>query len=45
MEKADVAFVCVPTPLVNYSLDTSIVESVVKNSEEDLIIIRSTVVP
>ncbi len=45
-EKADVAFVCVPTPLNNKNnLDTSIVEKVVKNSKEDLIIIRSTVSP
>lgn len=45
-EKADVAFVCVPTPLGSKNkLDTSIVEKVVKNSKEDLIIIRSTVNP
>lgn len=44
-EKADVAFVCVPTPLSEGKLDTSIVEEVVKNSGEDLIIIRSTVMP
>lgn len=45
-EAADVAFVCVPTP--NYDkgeLDTSIVEQVVANAEENLIIIRSTVNP
>ena len=42
----DVAFVCVPTPnLPNGSLDTSIVEDVVKNAQEDHIIIRSTVNP
>lgn len=44
-EKCDVAFVCVPTNLVGGKLDTSIVEQVVKNSKEDLIIIRSTVMP
>ncbi len=45
-EKADVAFVCVPTPNTSESkLDTSIVEDVVKNSQEDLIIVRSTVNP
>ena len=45
-EKADVAFVCVPTPSKDdWSLDTSIVEEVVKNAEEPLIVIRSTVNP
>lgn len=45
-EKADVAFVCVPTPLNNKNkLDTSIVEKVAKSSKEDSIIIRSTVNP
>jgi UDPglucose 6-dehydrogenase len=44
-EKADVAFVCVPTPLVDNKLDTSIVEEVVRNAPEDFIIIRSTVMP
>lgn len=44
-EKCDVAFVCVPTPLKDGKLDTSIVENVIKNSKEDLIIIRSTVMP
>lgn len=44
-EKCDIAFVCVPTPLVKGKLDTSIVEEVVRNSQEDLIIIRSTVMP
>jgi UDPglucose 6-dehydrogenase len=43
---ADVAFVCVPTPNnPDGSLNTSIVESVVKNAKEDFIIIRSTVMP
>lgn len=44
-EKADVAFVCVPTPLKDGALDTSIVEEVVGKAKEDLIIIRSTVMP
>jgi len=45
-EKCDVAFVCVPTPnKEDGSLDTSIVEDVVRKCEEDLIIIRSTVMP
>lgn len=43
--KCDVAFVCVPTPLVDGELDTSIVEDVVRESKENLIIIRSTVMP
>lgn len=43
--KADVAFVCVPTPVVYGILDTSIVEQVIRESEEDLIIVRSTVMP
>lgn len=43
---ADVAFVCVPTPLLpNGVLDTSIVEDVVRDCQEDLIVIRSTVNP
>lgn len=44
-EKCDVAFVCVPTPVVGDGLDTSIVGSVIKDAEEDLIIVRSTVNP
>jgi UDPglucose 6-dehydrogenase len=44
-EKCDVAFVCVPTPLLDGKLDTSIVEEVINKSEEDLIILRSTVMP
>jgi UDPglucose 6-dehydrogenase len=44
-ETADIAFVCVPTPLKDGKLDCSIVEDVVKNAKEDLIIIRSTVMP
>lgn len=42
---ADVAFVCVPTPAINGKLDCSIVEDVVRNAKEDLIVIRSTVMP
>ncbi len=44
-EFVDVAFICVPTPLVNNKLDTSIVEEVVKDCSAPLIIIRSTVMP
>lgn len=45
-EKADIAFVCVPTPNVGKGkLDTSIVEEVVSQAQEPLIIIRSTVMP
>ena len=42
---SDVAFVCVPTPAVNGKLDCSIVEEVVSNAKEELIVIRSTVMP
>lgn len=45
IEKADIAFVCVPTPLKDGKLDTSIVEDIVSKSGEDLIIIRSTLNP
>lgn len=44
-EKCDVAFIAVPSPLKDGKLDTSIVEEVIKNCEEDLIICRSTVMP
>ncbi len=44
-QKCDIAFVCVPTPLVDGKLDTSIVEDVISKSEEDLIVVRSTVMP
>ena len=44
-DKADIAFICVPTPLKDGKLDTSIVEEAVNLAEEDLIIIRSTVMP
>ena len=45
-EVADIAFVCVPTPCPKEgALDTSIVEDVVKSCPEQLIVIRSTVMP
>jgi len=45
-KKADIAFVCVPTPLKkDGTLDTSIVREVIKNSKEKVIVIRSTVNP
>jgi UDPglucose 6-dehydrogenase len=44
-EVCDIAFVCVPTPLKDGKLDSSIVEEVVSEAKEDLIIIRSTVNP
>lgn len=42
---ADVAFVCVPTPLKDGALDCSIVEEVIENAKEPLIVLRSTVQP
>lgn len=45
INKADVAFICVPTPNDSGKLDTSIVEEVVSWVECDLIVIRSTVNP
>jgi len=44
-ESTDISFVCVPTNLKYGKLDTSIVESVVKDCDSPLIIIRSTVMP
>jgi len=45
-EIADIAFICVPTPCPKEgALDTSIVEDVVKSCPEQLIVIRSTVMP
>src|ERR1035437_7680486 len=44
-EKCDVAFICGPTPLVDDKLNTSIVEDVIEKCQEDLIIVRSTVMP
>lgn len=44
-EFVDISFVCVPTPLKDGSLDTSIVEEVVRKCDSPLIIIRSTVMP
>lgn len=46
VNKADVAFVCVPTPnMGEEALDVSIVEDVVDWCESDTIVIRSTVNP
>lgn len=46
INNCDVAFVCVPTPnKKDGSLDSSIVESVIKECECPLIVIRSTVQP
>lgn len=46
INKADVAFVCVPTPTdKNGNCDTSIVEEVVDKLKTPLIIIRSTIEP
>lgn len=42
---ADIAFICVPTPLKEGELDTSIVEKVVKEAKESLLVVRSTVNP
>lgn len=42
---ADVAFVCVPTPLKDGKLDCSIVEEVISLAREELIVVRSTVNP
>jgi UDPglucose 6-dehydrogenase len=44
-ETCDIAFICVPTPLKDGTLDTSIVEQVVRDCDEPLIVIRSTVMP
>lgn len=44
-EQVDVSFICVPTPLKDGKLDTSIVEEVVRGCNSPLIIIRSTVMP
>ena len=46
IEKADVAFVCVPTPCRDEGeLDMSIVDEVVSEAKEDFLIVRSTVNP
>ncbi len=42
---ADIAFICVPTPLLKGRLDCTIVEEVIKNCDSKLIVIRSTVMP
>lgn len=44
-KSGEVAFVCVPTPLKEGKVDDSIVESVVARAKEDLIVMRSTVMP
>jgi UDPglucose 6-dehydrogenase len=46
VNKADVAFICVPTPCLDHGkLDTSIVEEIVSWCECPLIVMRSTVNP
>jgi len=46
INKADVAFVCVPTPTKkDGACDTSIVEEVISKLKTPLIIIRSTIIP
>lgn len=42
---ADIAIVAVPTPLKDGTLDCSIVESVIREAEEPLFLLRSTVTP
>ncbi len=44
-KEADIAFVCVPTPLKDGDLDTSIVQEVIAHAPEMRIVIRSTVPP
>jgi UDPglucose 6-dehydrogenase len=44
-EYTDVAYICVPTPLKDGKLDTSIVQDAIKHCDSDLIIVRSTVNP
>jgi UDPglucose 6-dehydrogenase len=44
-EDVDVAFVCVPTPLKDGRLDVSIVENLIKETNDKLYVIRSTVMP
>jgi UDP-glucose 6-dehydrogenase len=43
--KCDIGIIGVPTPLKDGKLDTSIVESIIKDAEEDLLIVRSAVNP
>lgn len=45
INKCDIAFICVPTPLKKGKLDCSIVQEVVKECRCPLIIIRSTLMP
>lgn len=42
---SDVAFICVPTPLLKGRLDCSIVKDVIKKCDAKIIVIRSTVMP
>lgn len=45
-KKTDIAFICVPTPnKEDGSLDSSIVEEIIKNNNDGLYIIRSTLQP
>lgn len=45
INRCDIIFICVPTPLKKGKLDCSIVEEVVSECKSRLIIIRSTVMP
>ncbi|SRR6266496_448310 len=45
INQCDIVFICVPTPLKDGKLDTSIVEEIINWCEADLIVIRSTVNP
>ena len=45
-EIADIAFVCVPTPVIGEGkLDTSIVEGIIAEATEEVLVVRSTVNP
>ncbi len=44
-KEADIAFVCVPTPLKNGNLDCSAVLEVIGTAPEPLLVIRSTIMP
>lgn len=46
INKADIAFICVPTPSIKEgALDTSVVEEIIKWCEAPLLVVRSTVNP
>lgn len=45
INRGDIAFICVPTPLKEDKLDTSIVESCIKWCKCPLLVVRSTVNP